>query len=361
MATFRHEGADTGLSGASFSGNDGDIGRTYTLAYSNAQEEMFILQAQGSLWMQGVDFTLANDVITCLIPMYNTFAVNLNYITGDTGVSGSQYINITDVRRASGVPSTLMTDTQVTAAINIIQDLVAKWLNTVFTPTEEIETYDGNGKPLIFTKKNPLLAVRYLKSDDTVVDCSTLKIHRPSGQIYLGSGSGVGNFTAKIQSVIIKYIHGLVEPNKSVKTTLSTASTAGSSVSLTVGSSSAFSVDDWVDIYGVDGYKEIAQITAKGAGTITVDELTFSHVAGSTIVKMEITNTIKRYMELEASIYAGLTALGGSYNFGKSYSIGDFVKSKDGGAEHWMAMLKANIQERDYLKQTIKIRPAIVV
>jgi hypothetical protein len=363
MATLRHEPiSGTPLTGASFSGLDGDINRTYTLVYTNAQSAMFTLNVQGSVWQQGRDYTISNDIITALIPMYNDFNIVIDYVTEDTGyITGSLYITLADVRRSSGVPSSLVSDAQVNSSIPIIQDLVAKWLNASFTPTEVIEIQDGNGLPRFFTRHNPLLSVKYCKSDDTVLNVAELNTYKPSGMIYLGINSNMGSFVAKRNTLIIKYIHGLVEENPNVKTTLLTASIAGTSVNLAVASSTAFSVSDWVEIYNVDGHREVAQVTNKGAGFIVVDELILTHSLGSTIVKVQIGNTIKRFMELEASIYVGISALGSSYLFNKSYTLGDFTTSKDGGAEHWTSLLKANIQERDYLKQTIKIRPAIVV
>jgi uncharacterized protein YqfB (UPF0267 family) len=270
------------------------------------------------------------------------------------------FITISDVRRVSGVPVTLMTDAQITSMIPIIEGLVEKWLNTKFTPTEVIEIQDGNGLPRFCTMYNPLLAVRYLSSDSTSLVVSTLNVYRSSGMVRLGTNSQMGSFVAKQQSIIVKYVYGLVEET-TTKTTITSASIAGSSITLNVSSSTGFAANDWIDVYGVDGYREAAKVTATGTGTITVDQLMFTHINGSSIVLLDISEPVQRYIELEAAIYAGITAIGGSYDFQKSYTLGDFTTSKDAAAEHWKTTLSANIAERDFLKKTIQIRPAIIV
>lgn len=70
------------LTGADFTGADGATNRTYDLIYSNSRTEMFRLVIGGNALQQDVHFTLANDQITVLIPLYNSQAVTISYFTG---------------------------------------------------------------------------------------------------------------------------------------------------------------------------------------------------------------------------------------------------------------------------------------
>lgn len=270
------------------------------------------------------------------------------------------YITVTDVRRASGAPSALITDAYITSIIEIVESEMERWMNTKFVPTVTIEALDGSGSGRIFTKRNPVLSVRALKTNDTDVTPSTLHVYKASGKVELGISSEVTQFIAKSKDTWINYLYGLLDESSTV-TTLSTASTAGTSVALSVASITGFTDLDWVEIYGMDGNREVAQISSTSTGIITVDKLVQAHEADSRIVKLQIPFYIKRYMEIEAALSVAINAIGSTYTFNASYSLGELSVVKGVPYTHWRESVEKLLKERDMRRSRIKIRPHIVV
>lgn len=271
------------------------------------------------------------------------------------------YITVTNVRDASGAPSSLITDTQITAIIEVVEGEMERWVNTKFTPTQTIEALDGSGSNRIFTHQNPVLAVRALKTNDTDITVSSIHVHKESGKIELGEDSETAEFLAKTQDTIIKYHYGLLDES-STNTTTSSASTAGTNVALDVTSETGFADEDWIEINGMDGNKEVAQInTDPTTGVITVDQLVLAHESGSTVVKLQIPVYIKRYMEIEAALSVAINAIGATYTFNASYSLGELSVVKGVPYTHWQASVEKLLKERTMRKDRIKIRPHIVV
>ena len=230
------------------------------------------------------------------------------------------YITADDVRRASGAPTSLITDTLIEGAITIVEAEMERWMNTAFKPTVRIEHRDGNALPRLFTLKNPLLSVRALTlNTSTSITPSYLNWEKSSGKVELSNDAEAGNFTSGQNNTFIKYLYGLME--ESSTNTLTTAvSTAGTTVSLTVSDESDFADKEWVEIYGMDGNQEVAQISGDPTtNTIVVDQLVQAHESGSSIVKLQIPYYIKRFMEIEAAIYVAIYAIGGTYTFNTSY------------------------------------------
>jgi len=129
-----------------------------------------------------------------------------------------------------------------------------------------------------------------------------------------------------------------------------------------VTSISGFADEDWVEIYGMDGKQEVAQISGDPVGTtIVVDQLVQAHESGSTIVKLQIPYKIKRYMEIEASIYVAVFAIGGTYTFNTSYSLGELTVNKGEPYPQWREVIQRMINERKMRRETLKIRPSILV
>ena len=272
----------------------------------------------------------------------------------------ADYITVADVRRASGVPSSLIGDTEATAAIDVVEPAMTKWLNTVFVPTQRKDILDGSGKDTITTRKNPLLALKALKSDGDTVAVSGVEVYKQSGMIVLGENADIGRFVSKSRSVTIKYLYGLMEES-STSTTTTSASVAGTAVALSVSSETGFSDDDWVEIYGMDGNKEVAQVSSTASSTITVDELLFAHESGSTVVKLQIPTYIKRFMEVEAAIYLAVTAMGRTYTFNASYNLGDLSVVKGVPYLHWTNSYDRLSKERDLLRRRISVRPVMAI
>ena len=271
------------------------------------------------------------------------------------------YITIADVRRASGAPSNLISDSIVTSWITIVEKCVERWMNTKFAPTQKIDIVDGSGMPWIFAKKNPVLAVRNLITNDTDISVDKVFVNKQSGQIELSTDAETSTFINKKQTVKLKYLYALMEESDD-DTTSSAVTTAGTSVNMEVADSGDFAQNDWVEIYSTDGNREVAQISSIPDSThIVLDELVQSHENGSIVVKLEIPYHIKRYMELEAAIAIGLQAVGKTYTFNASYGIGDFNVVKGVPYTHWRETIVQNIKERETLKSKVRIRPCIMV
>jgi len=272
------------------------------------------------------------------------------------------FITADDVRRASGAPASLITDALINEAITIIEDEMKRWMNSAFVPTQRIEHRNGNSLPRMFTMKNPLLAVRALTiNDSTSITPAYLYIEKQSGKITLSKDAESGTFTDGTSNTFIKYLYGLME--ESTTNTTSTAdTTAGSSVSMTVSSITGLADGDWLEIYGMDGKREVAQISGDPAtGAIVLDQLVYSHESGSIVVKLQIPYYIKRFMEIEAAIYVAVYAIGGTYTFNTSYSLGELSVNKGEPYPQWREVIQRMINERKMRKATIRIRPSILV
>jgi len=272
------------------------------------------------------------------------------------------YITADEVRNRSGVPTSLITDAQLTEFISQVEPEMARWMNTAFVPTEVIEIRDGNGLSRIFARKNPILSVRVLTSNNsTTIDPADVHWHKPSGKIFLTSDADAGRFVTGSQNTFIKYIYGMLVES-STKTTSASASIAGTSVALTVSSITGFADEDWVEIYGMDGKREVAQINATPSGTtIQVDQLVKTHESGSVIAKLEIPEYIRTYMLIEAALCAAMNAIGATYVFNASYSLGELQVTKGVPYTHWRETVNNLLKERKMRKDRIKPRPSIMV
>ena len=112
----------------------------------------------------------------------------------------------------------------------------------------------------------------------------------------------------------------------------------------------------------MDGTKEVAQINDTPAGTtIQVDQLVKTHDSDSVVIKLQIPYYIKRFMEIEAAIYVAVYAIGGTYTFNTSYSLGDLSVNKGEPYPQWREVIQRMINERKMRRATIRIRPSILV
>jgi len=272
------------------------------------------------------------------------------------------YVTVASVRRTSGIGSSEINDTDVEAIIVECEPQIERHFNTVFTPKERIDILDGNGTIRIFLDKNPLLAVRALKIDGDTEDPAYLHIYKESGKIELDTSQDLTNslFKAGSKKVICKYLYGWLEES-STETTTSAASVAGTSVELSVASETGFSADDWVEIYGMDGYKEAAQVSSTDTGTITVDQLVYTHESGSKIVKLQINEIFKKLMNFACSIAMVARIVGQSYTDIVGYGLGEFHVQKGEPYTQWRETATQLIKERDRLLSRIKPRPSVVV
>lgn len=268
----------------------------------------------------------------------------------------TRYVTVANVRALSGAPESLASEDDVNQAIDMSQAAIAKYLNMKFEPTLAIDIMNGNGKDNIFVENLPLLTLRALKIDGTSETVSALHVSHESGNIKLGEDSTSGVFTQKAKAIQIKYYHGYVEEDNSVSTTSSAATTAGTAVAISVASHVGFATDDWVYVYGMDGYKEAAKISSATGNVITVDELLFSHEIGTIVVKLDVPDFLRSLIETEAALYVAIHAIGSTYTFAASYTIRDFSIVKGVPYTHWRESTEKLMKQRNYLRKSIKPR-----
>jgi hypothetical protein len=274
-----------------------------------------------------------------------------------------RFVTVSSVRRTGGIGSDQINDTDVEAIIDECEYQVERFLNTSFTPKERIDVLDGNGTIRIFVDKNPLLAVRGLKIDGDTEDPAHLIVYRGSGKMELDTEQSLTNSTFKTGSgkIVVKYLYGQVE-NSTTSTTTSAAETAGTNVSIAVGSITGFANADWVEIYGMDGYREVAQINAIPAGgAIQVDKLVLAHESGSTLVKLEVNQTIKKLMNIVSALAMVARVVGESYTDIVGYTMAEFSVQKGEPYTQWAETARQLIKERDMILSTLKARPYVIV
>jgi len=269
------------------------------------------------------------------------------------------YISVESVRRTCGIGESEIDDVDVGSTITEIEAQVPRYFNTVFAPTERIDILDGDGSNRLFIDKNPLLSVRALKIDETAQDVSYLEINKESGYVWLGTGSTTNVFKTGRNKVVIKYLYGTVE-HSSTSTTSSDAEVAGTAVSVAVADESSFTANDWVEILGMDGHREVAQVSSTSSGVLVLDQLVETHESGSTITKLQISINFSKLMNLIASIALVARIIGQSYDENTGYSLGELSIQKGEPYTQWRETANQFIKERDQLMSRIMIRPYII-
>lgn len=268
------------------------------------------------------------------------------------------YISVESVRRTSGVTEAQIDDPDTAAMIAEVEKEVPRKFNTVFVPTQRIDILDGDGTNRLIVDKNPLLGVRDLRIDGDTEDPANLDIYKESGYVFLNNEASVSKFISKKNTVVIKYLYGTVE-HSTTTTELSSASVAGSDIVLAVDSETDFEVNDWVEIFGMDGLREAAQITATSTNAITVDKLILAHEIDSTVVKLEISENFTKIMNIIASISQVARVVGESASDIVGYDLGELHVQKGEPYTQWRETANQLIKERDQLYAMIGIRPGV--
>lgn len=238
----------------------------------------------------------------------------------------ARFITVAEVRVVSGILSSEINDADTTELIEDVEYQIERYYNTVFTPAIEYEVQDGTDKETLFTKKSPLLAVRSVKNDGTALTISDLNFSR-SGRIRLGQDSSISNFTDKEQKVILKYLHGRVT-HSGVGNQLNGAISKGTSVTATVDDGTVYSVNDYVEIYGDDGFKEVTKITGISTNDLTLDEISYGHSDDSLVKVVDIPSLFKRLMKICVSLAMVARFVGQSYDDIVGYTMGNFSVQK---------------------------------
>ena len=145
-----------------------------------------------------------------------------------------------------------------------------------------------------------------------------------------------------------------------ISTTTSAAEVAGTDVSIAVGSITGFTNGDWIEIYGMDGYREVAQINAvPAAGAIQVDQLVLAHETGSTVVKLQISEIMKKIINLACSIACVARIIGQSYTDIVGYGLGEFHVQKGEPYTQWREVSVQLRKEWEHLLRAFRPTPAI--
>ena len=270
------------------------------------------------------------------------------------------YVTIASVRRTCGIGSTEISDDDVEDTITEVEKEVSRFFNTAFVPTERIDILNGDGTNRLLLDKNPLLSIRELKIEGTTEDPANLEIYKESGYIFLGEDADTSKFSNKRNSTVVKYIHGLVEESSTSSTT-SAAEEAGTDVSIALADITDFADEDWIEIYGMDGKREVAQINATPAGgAIVVDKLVLAHESGSKVVKLEISENFKKLMNIITSIALVARIVGESYKDTVGYNLGELRVQKGEPYTQWRETALQLVRERDLMMSKISIRPYII-
>jgi len=275
------------------------------------------------------------------------------------GDNDGTYISVESVRRTCGIGENEISDADVESTITEIEAQVPRYFNTHFVPTEKIEILDGDGTNRLLLNQNPLLSVREMKIDGTTIDPANLEIWKDSGYVFLGEGATTQKFSDKKNKIVVKYIYGMVE-DSSTSTTSSAAEVAGTAVSVAVASETGFVADDWVEILGMDGHREVAQVSSTSTGVLVLDQLVQTHELGSTITKLQININFTKIMNLIASIALVARIIGQSYDENTGYSLGELSIQKGEPYTQWRETANQFIKERDDLMRRIIIRPYII-
>lgn len=270
------------------------------------------------------------------------------------------YITVASVRRTSGVSEAQIDDPDTEAMIVEVEKQVPRKFNTVFIPTERIDILDGDGTNRLLLDKNPVLSVRAVKIDGTTEDPVNLEIYKESGYIFLGQDAETSKFANKRNSSVVKYLYGTVEHSETVLTESTASSVAGTGIVLAVTSGASFAVDDWIEIYGMDGNREVAKVTAQDTNSITVDQLVQSHESDSTIVKMQVNENFTKLMNIITAISQVARVVGESASDIVGYDLGELRVQKGEPYTQWRETATQLIKERDQLYGMIGIRPYVM-
>lgn len=276
------------------------------------------------------------------------------------GEYDGNYVTLASVRRTCGIGSSEISDTDIKAIIDECEPQVERYMNTSFTIKQRIDIKNGNGTNTLMLMKNPVVSVRDLYIDGTQEDTANLHVYENSGKIILSSDATTSIFTNKNKAISVKYLYGWMDESN-YQTTTGAASTAGTSVSLTVADSSDFAQDDWVVIYSMDGNREVAQISSIADGThIAVDQLILAHESGSLVVKLQTREVFKKLINLVCGIACVARIVGQSYTDIVGYTLGELHVQKGEPYTQWRETAVQLIKERDMLLATLNPRPYII-
>lgn len=272
-----------------------------------------------------------------------------------------RYVTVNSVRVASGITTSFITDEDMTELLEYMEEDVERYLNTRFLPFTVIEQYEGTASERLKLKNNPILKIREIDINGTDIDIDEVRVDKEPGIIWLNTGAETSTFLQRSNErnlVRVKYDYGLLE-GTTTQTTTDAAETEGDSVVVAVGSATDFSVDDYIEIQGMDSLREVVRITAISSNNITVDNLATSHEAGSLVTLMRVPKIAERMMIVACSMAAVARVVGQSFDEITAYSLGDLQVSKGEPYTQWREVTTQLQKEWKELQSHFRIRPAI--
>lgn len=268
------------------------------------------------------------------------------------------YTDADAVRRACGVASTLISDADVNSTITNVEQRMEKFLNTTGIPRRQIDILDGNGTDTIVLPRKPLLRVVSLKIGGTAILATDLYTYLETSRITLKTGAGVSTFLRDFpQRVVIDYWFGLREKT-TTQTITSNAETAGSAVAVEVASGTSFAVNDWVEIVGTDGFREITKLTAVSGNTLTAD-LSYNHAAVSLVTKTDVPEQMKELAAVLTGLRLVANVVGSTFDELTGYSINELQVQKGEPYTQWRETFVRLVEIRDNILQSLRPMPSI--
>ena len=269
---------------------------------------------------------------------------------------------VADIRRTVGIGSDTIEDDDVSRLIQEATIAVEGYLNTAVYPKTVINSLDnhlGNGSEIIFLDKMPVLNILAVKIDGETVSPQYVKFYR-GGKIVLTNSAEESSWDDNPQANVIKYTYGMVKDNEDVQTVSTAAiTTPATSTSMAVSSSAEFEVNDWVRIYGMDGYSEVSKVTAKDDATHATVDIYFPHENGSIVMLQEPSKRLKRFVEIITSLMMVARIVGESYTDIVGYGLEGFSIQKGEPYTQWRETYNQLNKEKLELKKNI--RPMAVV
>lgn len=272
-----------------------------------------------------------------------------------------RYLTVSNIRSVSGISSTLISDADLDVIGSLGEYESERELNTVFTPTTVIESFEGDGSSRVFLKRNPVLKVRALRIQGIDVTPANTRVVAESGVLWLTSSAEQTIVTSKSTTPYnntVKYDFGMLDATTTVTSTTG-ASVAGTSIVLAVSSSTGFTTSAYAKIEGMDGLSEVFKVSTVGTGTITADALSWPHESGSTVTLLQVPQIAVEYMTVVAALMGIASIVGLTYTNVLSYTVGELNVQKGHPMEAWKESAEQLRTKLEMMKRAFRVRPAI--
>jgi len=273
-------------------------------------------------------------------------------------------VSIDDIRNVSGATTDLITDEKISDIIKKSQENALTTYKVYIEPTKVFEIRDGsNSQDAVVNLPNDETIVRYpyiwkmlqLNIQDTDLDLEYIQINPERGTFRIEREEGTAYRYLYGYKTRLKYLSGFMERTTTI-TESSAATTAGTSVAISVDDETGFVTDDWILIEGADGNIEAAKVTATGTDEITVDQLVQTHESDSVITKLKTDESLVQFILYDASTNVANYIVGNTSNLATSYSIEGVSATIGVAYTHWREAAERFGKKRDEFKGKIELK-----